>query len=300
MQRGRSVYKDRQRFKKENNNIMHDLCKFELVTMHSATNLKRFRTLHFKTKNDLLKYLSATYMIDFSRRYSVDENLALLHDNKYFSFKETSKDYQARLINFDANDTVYSLSAQILANARLKIIKTIERFLSHKSVEICYSNIDSLHISILKSEVNQFLLENEDIISNELGDLKIQSVSDSGYWFDIGRYWLINGDSVSLFKNTLFNHNAKKTKFERSRKLKFLVEGEMFSYVKTVFIGIENAFSYHKKIDTSAQVDSCRYIRYDVDEIIDLNVAGDTYNKELLISKKIKCNLFKKIAAVKG
>jgi hypothetical protein len=295
---GEKLYKDRKKYKNDRNDLMHNLCKFKLVTMHSSTNQKKFKKLHFKTKDEIIRYLSLKYDVDFPKELSSEEKLLLIQDNKYFHFKKIRTGYKAKLIDFNGNETIYSLSAQIIATARVKMVKTIERFLRHSSVEICYSNIDSLHISIFKDEVDNFLLKHSDIISDKLGDLKIQAISDKGYWFDIGRYWLIKDKSVILFKNILFNHKSKKTKFSKNRELKFICKGEFFSYVKSIYVSIDNAFSYHKKINIDDEIDRYNYNRYYIVEVFDLNVAGDTYNNEILKSKKIKMDLYNKIATV--
>ena len=293
-----NLYQDRLRYKKENNLIMHDLCKFKLVTMHSATNSKSYKIIHFKTKNELIDHLATKYMIDFPCNISFEKKIELIEDYKYFRFKKIIDGYEAKLINYDSNEAIFSLSAQIVANSRLKIVKTIEMFLDHKSVEICYSNVDSLHISILRSEVDNFLQKHKNIISEKLGDLKIQSIADRGYWFDVGRYWLIKDDAVVLFKNILFNHKFSKTNFTKIRKFKLICKGNLFSYIKTIHPNIENAFSYHKKVQADNQIDKCDYKRYSFSEISDLDVAGEAFNKEILNSKKIKIDLFNKIATV--
>ncbi len=292
------LYKDRLKYKKEGNHIMQEFCKFKLITIHSSTNPKRFKSLHFESINEIIKYLSLKYMIFFPKDMPDNEKLATIEDYKYFNFKKTKNGYNAKLINYDSNESIYSLSAQITANSRVKIIKTIERFLLHDSVEICYSNIDSVHISILKSEVNSFLYENEDIISNKLGDLKIESVSSKGYWFDVGRYWLLSDDKVDIFKNILFNNKYDNTFFLKNKKFKVICKGEIFNYVTSVYLNIFNAFSYNKKVESNKYIDYTDYIRYDFNEVYNLNVANESYNLEILRSKKTKVDLYNKIATV--
>jgi len=294
----KNLYQQRLRYKNDINHILHDLCKFKLITIHSSTNQKKFKTVYFKTKDEIIRYLSSEYMILFPKNISAEDKLFLIQDYKYFNFEKVKNGYKAKTINYDANETIYSLSAQIVANSRIKMVETIEKFLRHKSVEICYSNVDSLHISILKNELDSFLSKHKSIISNKLGDLKIESISEKGYWFDVGRYWLINDDAVVHFKNILFNHKGRNTEFSNSRKLKFLYKSESFSYVKSIYANIENAFSYHKKVQTDDEIDRYNYNRYTIKEVVDLNVAGETYSKEILNSKKIKIDLFNKIATV--
>lgn len=266
--------------------------------MHSATNPKKFKNIFFKCKSDLIDYLANEFMFNLPVDMSYSDMLGLVQDHKYLSFKKVDYGYSARVIDFDSKESIYSLSSQVLANSRVKMMETIESFLQHKSVEICYSNIDSLHVSILKKDMDGFLSKHQDIISTKLGDLKIETIADKGYWFDIGRYWLTRNGKVELFKNKLFNHKGSKTIFSKTREVKVLRKGHDFSYIKSLYMNIENSFSYQKRIQEKKCIDYCDYTRYNFKEIENLNVAGETYNNEMLSSKRTKIELFNKIATV--
>ena len=292
-----NLYKERLRYKTEGNTLMNDLCKYKLITIHSSTNAKRFKKLYFSTKGEIVNYLSLKYMINFPEHLTSEEKLALFEDKNYFTFTKYKNGYQTKMINFNTYESVYSLSSQILANSRIKMLQTIEKFLQHNSVEICYINIDSIHISIQKEELDAFLIKNKNIISNKLGDLKIESISEKGYWFDIGRYWLMSNNKVDIFKNSFFNQKNNSNKFVFNRKLNYISANSQFSYVKTVYTNIYKAFSYHKKIVDSS-LDKIDFERYNFEEIYDLNVAQSSYTQETLKSKKVKVDLVKKISTV--
>ena len=294
----KKIYIDRLRYKEEKNKLMNDYCKYRLISIHSATNPKRFKSVYFDTKESMIKFLESEYMISFPEDLNIDECLASIEDKNYFSFKNYKKGYILKARNLNTHESIYSLSAQIVANSRVKMVQTIERFLLHKSVEICYTNIDSLHISILKSEVDNFLLKHEDMISNKLGNLKIESKSEKGYWFNVGRYWLVSNDSVDIFKNSFFNHKANKTAFVNNRKLKFVYRSKIFSYVKVAYTNIYRMFTYHKRVAEDKSLDNFNFKRYDFEEIDNLDVAMNTYSKEALRSKKLKVDLYNKIATV--
>ena len=59
-----------------------------------------------------------------------------------------------------------------------------------------------------------------------------------------------------------------------------------------------NAFSYNKKVNGRDNVDNVNYDRYSFNEISGLKVAAESYNREILKSKRLKIDLFKKIATV--
>lgn len=292
------IYKERVSLQKRNIDIMSSLCKRKLITMHSATNQKKYKTMFFSSKDNLINYLSSNYMISFPEEISFEEKITLLQDYKWFIFNKSKKGYKLKIINYSSNESIFSFSSQILANSRLKMIETIEKFQSYDSVELCYANVDSLHISIKRSELQGFLSKFDYIISDRLGDLKIQSISDRGYWFDVGRYWLIGDGIVTLFKNVMFNYNCNPNKFLSKRKLKIVCNGKLFSYVKNIYMNIENSFSYNKKLTADESIDNYDFVRYHFHEVENLNVAGDSYINEVLNSKQIKTDLFYKIATV--
>ncbi len=295
----KKIYEDRLQYKEEENQLMNDYCKYRLISIHSSTNPKRFKILYFDTKESIVNFLALEYMISFPVNLNTDERLASIEDKNYFSFKNHKNGYQVKVRNFNIHESIYSLSAQIVANSRVKMIQTIEKFLLHQSVEICYTNIDSLHISILKSEVDNFLFQHKHMISNKLGDLKIESRSEKGYWFDVGRYWLTSNGSVDIFKNAFFNHKANRTEFINNRKLKFVYRSKIFSYVKVAYTNIYRMFTYHKRVAEDKSLDNCNFKRYYFEEIKNLDVAMHTYSKETLKSKKLKVDLYNKIATVK-
>jgi len=295
----KNIYNDRLKYKEHNNDIMSSLSKYKLITIHSSTNQKRFKVLYFSDIESIVKYIEQNYMISFEKNTNSINNLKSIEDNKYFKFWKYKNGYKIKVINFNVNETIYSISAQILANSRLKMVKTIEKFLSYNSVELCYTNIDSIHISILKKEVNNFLKENKNIISNKLGDLKIESISESGYWFDVGRYWLISNRNVDLFKNTFFNTRNQKNMFIKNNKIKIMKKNDFINYVKIKYNNIYKSFSYHKKVDYNTSTnDKYNFKRYNFREIENISVANDSYSEEILKSKKLKVDLFNDISTV--
>lgn len=176
--------------------------------------------------------------------------------------------------------------------------ETLREFQSYPSVELCYANIDSIHISIKKSELDGFLENHSDLISEKLGHLKVQAIADTGYWFDVGRYWLFKEGTVLQYKNRIFNHLASKNPFTRHRKINYIYRSGGFSFIKTPHLTIENSLAFNKKLEAKQDIDYVNYCRYDFLEVSDLNVAGDSSDEETFRSKKTKVDLFNRIATV--
>lgn len=292
------IYKERLNYKNEGNQILCDLAKYKLITIHSSTNPKNFKSLFFTTKEKMLNYLSSEFMLTFPNDISIDEKLYLISKSDYFTFIKVKNGFEVKCIDYKNNKSVYSISSQIIANGRLKMIQTIEKFLQFDSVEICYCNIDSLHISIQKDKTDDFLSKYSNMISNKIGDLKIETIASKGYWFDIGRYWLVEDKSVKLFRNVLFNYLGNKEKFLKSRIFKRIHKVNNFSYVKTLYLNIYKSFSYSKKLEKECSIDSINMIRYNFEEIKNFDVAYSSVNKEILNSSSDKTKLFNNIATV--
>lgn len=288
------LYNERIYYKNKANYLMANLTKFKLITLHSASNPKIYTKKWFSSKESLKKYIKKYYMINTPE--NDNETIYIKNQENFKVFKYQDK-YLANFINYNTFESVYCLSSQIIANSRLKMIKTIEEFLEFDSVEICYCNIDSIHISIQKNKYQDFMNKYKYLFSEKLGDLKIENIADKGYWFDIGRYWLIKNNKDIKFKNVIFNRKGNNNIFLKNTKLKYIVKNNFFNYVKTIYKNIYSSFSYNKKIDYS-EIDNINFKRYNFEEIENLFVANQTKTKESFKSKELKVDLFNKIATV--
>jgi len=287
----RELYNKRLKYKKDGNQIMNNYMKFQLITMHSSTNSKIYKNKFFAKPEDLGRFLEKEFMLDFSKKEEVYYSKIPVNIAKISTEDNL---YKLQLKNLKSHKLIYSISAQIIANSKLKMVQTIEKFLQFQSLEICYTNVDSLHISIQKKDLAKFMQTFSYMISNKLGDLKIETIADKGYWFDVGRYWLIKNQKTSLFKNITFNSVGNKTPFVKTRKIYFIKEGNRFNYVKTSYRHLFNSFSYNKKLNKKYE-----YIRYNFDEVENLIVAFNSVDKEILNSKKSKINLFNELLPCK-
>jgi len=286
----KQAYNDRVHYKQINDSINANLCKFYLSSMHSSTNRIKYKTLIFDSIDEVKNYLLNIYNIDLKNK-TADE-LKYLKSNKFFKVTKEANKIKCKFIDIESSFAIYSLSSQILANTHLKMLKTIESLLEFESLEICYCNVDSIHISIDKNKLDNFLKKFDYLISNELGKLKIETIADQGYWFDIGRYWLFKNSEVVQFKNVIFNTSYNQKKFNKYRKIKIVAKSKDFNYVKEKHAYIHKSFSYSKRL-----MEDLKYSRYNFTEISNLDVAySKTINNEILQSCSVKSVLLNKIA----
>jgi hypothetical protein len=151
-------------------------------------------------------------------------------------------------------------------------------------------------LSIQRDELENFINNNKNIISNELGALKVEAIADKGYWFDVGRYWLKKDSQVVLHKNKGFNHSAALTEYVCRRKVNFLIDTPNFTIVNSYIAKLENSFSYRKKLVKINSEESI-FARFQFEQIKDAHVANITEAEELLRTKKEKVDLFRRISS---
>lgn len=288
------LYDDRKLYKTNNDIMLSNLTKFKLVTLHSSTNPKLYIRKFFSNKKNLLQYLNQNYMLNVN----IEANESVhIKNQENFNIVKVDNGFRASMPKLDANESLYCLSSQVIANSRLKMLQTLEVFLQYDTVEICYCNIDSIHISINKNRVDDFLKKHQDFFSSEMGKLKIESIADKGYWFDIGRYWLFKDDKVIQFRNILFNQQGNDNLFIKNIKLSYIVKNNFHNYVKKTYKNIFNSFSNKKKIDQHLS-ENITFKRYNYEEIENLDVAKNSEQREFLKSNSLKKCLFNEIATV--
>jgi len=261
--------------------------------MHSATNQKCYSFTDFTDLEEVREFLSERFLIN-TENFSVEQLADFLSRHKYFKLARRSSGYTLTHLDITSRSTVFSLSAQVVANARLKMLRTLQLFLSYPSVELCYANVDSLHISIRRDLAEKFIEQHRGIISDKLGALKIEAIADQGYWFDVGRYWLKKEGKVVLFKNKGFNYKSSTDNFVTRRKVYSLVETPSFVHLRSYIAKVEKSFSYHKRVENIDSANS-RFVRYLFEEVKELHVADLTEAKERFRSTQQKVELLQSI-----
>ena len=290
------VYEKRRLAKNSTIDWENSFYKFWLVTLHGASNPRGLDSKMFLCSDHLKIFLTDNFSFNFDKSLDDDRTFNLLNRQKNFSIEKHKDGYRLSYPILNNSKAILSLSSQVLANSRVKMMKIMNQFKLHHTVEFCYANIDSLHISINRDQLKPFLESNQNLISDRLGDLKIQCIADRGYWFDVGRYWLFKNGEVEQFKNILFNHQATTRKFIRHREFKSVEKDADFSYIKSTHRAIENSFSYNKKVLKPQHIDFTNFTRYSFAESESLSVAGESYEQEIMDSKALKVDLFNRIA----
>lgn len=219
----------------ENDEITKKIIKTMLVAYHSITNKNQMKkhsdkfSNKIKAVNYFKHYLKYGVINDFSKFYLYkNKNVEGLYieNVRELENKEIIIDYRIPMTG--RTTQIYSLPSQIMSNSRVHIFQIIEKvffgfnevFPSAKA-EICYTNIDSLHISINEENIEDFKnYFKEELNKNILGKFKIEGIFDTGLWFDPGRYWLLNKTdkityTVEQFKSMVFKSENPWIRFKK-------------------------------------------------------------------------------------
>lgn len=292
--RAKRLYSARMNYRSQNSTLPYKLATFELQTMHSSTSKRHYKNTSFKSVEDMNAILSKEYGIDLIGKKSVKSVKRILNNKNFLAYMYNSE-IKLNSIDFSSPFNIFSLSSQVVANSRIKMIKTIEKIISIKDAEICYANTDSLHISVKKVNIDVFMNSISNLLSDEMGYLKVECIADRGYWFDIGRYWLKDSNTTLMYKNKFFNKKTSQDPYARYSRYKVIHKMKDFSYVTEHAAFLQDYHSFNKRINIK-NIDHANFERYDFVEVKNLDVADETYENESLRSKLTLVNLFNRVA----
>lgn len=254
-----------------------------------------FKRTKFASPLILRNFLAENFSLSLDAQVSPSDLQHFLNRSAYFGVRDDAEGLELRYLDIDAASAVYSLSSGVLANARVKLLAAIERFVAYESVEICYANIDSVHLSIKRDRLDGFLHHFEDLIGGSLGQMKVEAIADRGYWFDVGRYWLLKEGKVVQFRNKGFNQIHSKVSFLKRRRMYSHYEADTFSHLRPFIMQIENSFSYTKKLGPPNN-GTTDFARFSIEEINTTNAMYVTEAAEILRSRGRKVELFEKLS----
>lgn len=289
------MYARRRHARSRGDAALEQFCKSSLQLMHSATNQRHFRRTGFPSPRELRDFLASNYNISLDTQVSPADMQRFLGRTAYFGVCDHAGGLELRHLDIDAASTVYCLTSGVLANARVKLLTAIERFVAYDSVEVCYANIDSVHLSIARHRLDEFLRHFEDLIGDSMGQMKVEAIAERGYWFDVGRYWLLKGGRVVQFRNKGFNSGRSQDSFVTRRLAYAHHETEAFSHLRPIVMHLKNSFSYTKKLGPQNK-GTTDFVRCSIEEIKTSAAMNATEAAEMLRSRARKMELFTKIS----
>ena len=289
------LYAQRRHARSRGDDALEQFYKSSMQLMHSATNQRNYRRTAFASPRELHAFLASNYSLSLDAQVAPADLQRFLCRTAYFRVRDHADGLEMRHLDIDAAGAVYCLSSGVLANARVKLLAAIERFVAFDSVEVCYANIDSVHLSIAKDRLVGFLRHFKDLIGDALGQMKVETIADRGYWFDVGRYWLLKDERVVQFRNRGFNHGRSQDAFVARRRAYAHHEGEAFNYLRPFVVRLEDSFSYTKKLGPPGS-GTTDFIRCSIEEIKTTAAMNATEAAEMLRSRGRKVELFAKLS----
>ena len=195
-------------------NIIEKIVKSILVSIGSATyrGTYKIKEKKFNSWQNFEEYVRKRYLINLKGNKN--------YQTKMFTILNIKRSKKGLIIKYKVYErshpgTIHSIFGTMFSMAKVLIMKNIEKMLEKKDefdLNICYSNIDSIHVDIKEEKLNAFIdyLEKENIISDkELGKMKIESIANKGLWLDIANYWLFNNKTLVKYANMLPSDKRK-------------------------------------------------------------------------------------------
>jgi len=188
-------------YRNQGNKALADREKYLATLMTSCAHRPARPRRTFQTRDQAMGALRAAYGIDPPK--DEPENATNIWLQRRKGIKLGAKDGFVIVHGPNLRDgsACFLLGQRIVARGRIVLLEMMERILDcAPGVEICYTNIDSIHFSLPTEHLDPVLAWLKSECSDALGSFKIESVTRHGLWLEPGRYWLYS-DDVEKFRN---------------------------------------------------------------------------------------------------
>jgi hypothetical protein len=197
----RRSFARRRNFRSQGNKPLADREKFLSTLLSSCTSRPDRVRQTFRTRYEALDYFRLAYGL----RPPADEpDVAVetwIRRSKGIAMASGADSISVEGVNMQSGFACYLLGQRIVARGRTVLLKLMERILSAApDVQICYTNIDSIHFSLPTEHLDQTITMLRAEASEDMGSFKIEAITRHGLWLEPGRYWLYS-DAVEKFKN---------------------------------------------------------------------------------------------------
>lgn len=205
------LYKQRLHFKAQNNKNYANLCKLIIASLHAIPAPTTYVKKTFTNVNELQNFLvNRLGLEEIGGAEHISRLLPYLNFERNFPFrfnrirksnkktKEILTTLNVREKNVEAS--IFCLYSEVLGKVRTKLLETIEYISSFQDSEICYVNIDSIHVSLPRNEKQNFLKFIKPILGQEMGKLKIEAEASQGIWLAPGIYSLKGQEKIIVKK----------------------------------------------------------------------------------------------------
>ncbi|NVJ04574.1 hypothetical protein HUW63_04855 [Myxococcus sp. AM001] len=191
----------RRNFRSQGNKALADREKFLSTLLSSCTSRPNRARRTFPTRDEALDHLRLAYGIS---PHADEPEVAVeswLQLSRGISLTNGADGFSVNGVDLQSGSACYLLGQRIVARGRTLLLEMMERVLAAApDVQICYTNIDSIHFSLPTKHLDNTVAALRAEASEELGSFKIEAITRHGLWLEPGRYWLYS-DSVEKFRN---------------------------------------------------------------------------------------------------
>ena len=197
----RRSFARRKNYRTQGNKPLADREKYLATLMASCANRPTRERRSFASRDEALAWLGTTYGIsppDDEPEIAVD---IWLRGRKGINVSRSDNGVTVDAPNLRNGSACFLLGQRVVARGRTVLLGMMEKVLQLSSdVQICYTNIDSVHFSVPTDHVGKVMRSLSLEASDEMGSFKIEAVTRCGLWLEPGRYWLYS-DVVEKFRN---------------------------------------------------------------------------------------------------
>jgi hypothetical protein len=270
------------------------LLKQELVYLHSVSNSKQFKYKNFNKIDDLVNALTRLFSIKNKPKNNSDLNRLISKGQTKFRIQQNAGGFQLIYRDIYSPKIVSSFGYEIVSRSRLFMMNTLEQLSAFRDIDICYVNVDSVHVSIQETDKANFFDTFADSISDkELGKLKIEGIAENACWLGLGHYYLFSDNTLVKFKSGMTKSPGCNSPVQNKRVVKSIVKERQINFVSSRTIHVENTFSYKK--NTVIDSKFIKHERMNLDLLLDDVERTSFICTEIAKSKPIKLKLLAEI-----
>lgn len=197
----RRSFSKRRNYRNQGNKTLADREKYLATLMASCAHRPSRPHRTFETHDQAMETLRAEYGIAPPNDEPEVASNIWLRGRKGINLEVQNGFSLMQGPNLCGGSACFLLGQRIVARGRIVLLEMMERILNAApNVEICYTNIDSIHFSLPTEYLEPVLKWLKSECSDALGSFKIESVTRHGLWLEPGRYWLYS-DDVEKFRN---------------------------------------------------------------------------------------------------
>lgn len=274
--------------------VRKNILKSSLNYMHTVSSRRKYKNIKCACFDELKAILHSHLNIPSDISDINDAIQLSKRAGSLFYIDILENGYNLVLRDFNGRSIVNSFSYEVIARSRIYMLELLEKLLEFDGLDVCYINVDSFHVSISVEKKEAFYKHFSEILSpSELGKLKVEAVSERGYWIELGQYYLLTADEMDKYKVGKMKSPGNKAAVQSRRVLKGIMSDLGINYIVNRNMKIQNSFTYKKK--TIIEEQEVKQLRFDSQQIANVSQREYLISQEIVVSKPLKLRLLKKI-----